>query len=249
MDIELLENIGLTKGETRVYLTLLELGQTTTGPIVEKSKVSTSKIYSILKRLMEKGLVSYILKKKVKYFKASPPEKIIDFIERRQQTLDKKKKQVLNILPSLKKIQELATIDQEAEIYEGFEGLRTAFDDIINTLNKDDVQYVFGAGIGENDETYTRFFHLFHKRRERKGIKAKIIFNEDVRGKFKSQEDSKLVETRYLFETTPAAINIYADNVIIALLTKKPIIFLMKSKEITNSFKEYFNVMWRLAKK
>ena len=41
MKPETLERIGLTQGESRTYLALLGLGQTTTGPIVEKSGVST----------------------------------------------------------------------------------------------------------------------------------------------------------------------------------------------------------------
>ena len=51
---ELLEEIGLTKSEIKVYLALLELGSSTTGPIVDKSKASSSKIYEILDKLMQK---------------------------------------------------------------------------------------------------------------------------------------------------------------------------------------------------
>ena len=45
---ELLEEIGLTKSEIKVYLALLELGSATSGPIVDKSGASSSKIYEIL---------------------------------------------------------------------------------------------------------------------------------------------------------------------------------------------------------
>jgi sugar-specific transcriptional regulator TrmB len=48
MKHEILERIGLTIGEAKIYLALLDLAQSTTGPIVEESGVSTSKIYKIL---------------------------------------------------------------------------------------------------------------------------------------------------------------------------------------------------------
>ena len=66
MNESLLEKIGLTKSEIKVYLALLELGCSATGKIVEKSKASSSKIYEILDRLMQKGLVSFIIKSGIK---------------------------------------------------------------------------------------------------------------------------------------------------------------------------------------
>ncbi len=48
--------------------------------------------------------------------------------------------------------------------------------------------------------------------------------------------------------STPAAINIYKDYTIIAILNQEPITFLIKNKETAESFKEYFRVMWKNAK-
>ena len=64
MDTSTLREAGLTEGEIKVYLALLELGSSTTGPIVDKSGISRSIIYQILEKLMEKGLVSFITKEK-----------------------------------------------------------------------------------------------------------------------------------------------------------------------------------------
>ena len=58
----LLEELGLTKGEIKVYLTLLKLGETTTGKIVEEAGISSGKIYEILEKLIRKGLASFIIK-------------------------------------------------------------------------------------------------------------------------------------------------------------------------------------------
>ena len=66
MNAKILENIGLTDGEIKVYLALIKLGSSTSGPITDKSGVSRSKIYNILERLIQKGLVSYTIKEKTR---------------------------------------------------------------------------------------------------------------------------------------------------------------------------------------
>ena len=42
MDISILQEIGLTPGESKVYLALVKIGKTTTGPIAKESGVSAS---------------------------------------------------------------------------------------------------------------------------------------------------------------------------------------------------------------
>ena len=78
MDIKLLLEAGLTEGEVKVYLALLEIGETTTGPLIKKAKVSASKCYDILERLIQKGLVSSSVKANMKYFSAADPKRILD---------------------------------------------------------------------------------------------------------------------------------------------------------------------------
>ena len=91
MKPEILERIGLTQGESRIYLALLDLGQSTTGPIVEKSGVSTSKTYKILKRLENKGLVSHIMKNNVVHWSPANPKRILELLEDQEQEIQDKK--------------------------------------------------------------------------------------------------------------------------------------------------------------
>ncbi len=94
METGVLERIGLTKGEIKVYFALLELGPTTTGPLVDASEVSSSKIYLVLDRLLKKGLVSYSMQARKKYFEPADPRRIIDYLEERQKEITDQKKQI-----------------------------------------------------------------------------------------------------------------------------------------------------------
>jgi len=70
---ETLENVGLTKNESIVYLTLLRIGTAKTGEILNKSHLNSGKIYEILESLKEEGLVSESIINNIRHFTAAPP--------------------------------------------------------------------------------------------------------------------------------------------------------------------------------
>ena len=62
MNTKILEAAGLTGNEIKVYLALLELGSVTAGEILKKIEIHRGAVYDTLDKLMEKGLVSYVIK-------------------------------------------------------------------------------------------------------------------------------------------------------------------------------------------
>jgi HTH-type transcriptional regulator, sugar sensing transcriptional regulator len=248
-DTKPLENIGLTKSEIKVYLALLKIGQSTAGQIVDESKVTRSKIYDILERLKNKGLVSHIFKSSVKYFSAATPETILTYLDSKEVEIREDKKAIHQILPQLIIQSQLSKNSKIAEVFIGVKGMDNAFHEMEQEFNPKDVFYAFGAGKGENVKQIQLFFTRLNLKRIEKKVQSRIIFNESSRGLFQSQEKSKLVQVRYLMNSTPAAINIYKDITIIAILNEEPITILIRNDETAKSFKEYFNVMWNMSKK
>jgi len=120
---ELIERAGLTKGEAKVYLALLELGNSTIGPIVENSSVARSFSYNLLDNLIEKGLVSFVTRDKTKYYQAAEPSRIMDYIEKKKQDLETDKEKIEALLPKLKLMQKAAS-RTEIAMYEGFKGIQ-----------------------------------------------------------------------------------------------------------------------------
>src|SRR3989344_3389131 len=101
MDVKLLEEIGLTEGEVKVYFALLRLGLTKTGALAAKAGVSSSKVYKILGRLELKGLAGHVVKGKITYYRAMQPERILDYLDDKQKALEEKRRQVEAILPEI----------------------------------------------------------------------------------------------------------------------------------------------------
>src|SRR3989338_1381742 len=89
-DTEILEDLGLTKTEVKVYLALLELGSSSAGKILEKSKLPNSTVHRDLNSLIVKGLISFILEGKRKVYQASNPENFFEFIADKKRRFENK---------------------------------------------------------------------------------------------------------------------------------------------------------------
>ena len=62
MEYKILEKLGLTETESKIYMILLRLGSTHVTPVIKKAELHRATVYDVLDRLIEKGLVSYIIK-------------------------------------------------------------------------------------------------------------------------------------------------------------------------------------------
>lgn len=249
MNTEILEQIGLTKSEIKVYLALLELGSSSTGKIVDKSGASSSKIYEILDRLMEKGLVSFILVGGVKQFEASPVERIMEYMKEKEKKFNEQKNELEKILPGLKMKQQISKFKSEATIYKGFRGVETAFYDALNLLKEGEEHLAFG--IPKRSEQINSFFIKFNKERARRKIKNRIIFTEEARkdpitAPQTYAKNNPLAKIKFTNEIIPAAINIFNNRVIIfPSEVEKPLIIVIDNKEIAESFKIQFEKWWK----
>lgn len=242
INIKTLEEIGLTKNEIKIYLALLKLGATTSGKIILETQLHRSRVYDALERLIDKGLVSYVVKKNRKNFQAAPPDTIVEF-------LDEKRKNVTEMLPELVAMQNQAKTEQIAGIYEGIKGYKTAREKLIKELKKGDTLLVLGAPAQAN-EKLEGWFLYFHKKREQAGIGMKIIYNQDAKKYGKTREKWKLTQVKYTKQNviTPTWIEIYKESMAIIIISDNPLTFIIKNKQVVDSFKTYFDMMWNIAK-
>src|SRR3989338_11592767 len=127
MEAGVLKQLGLSEGEIKVYFALLELESSTVGKIIEKAGVPDSKIYTIMEKLKEKGLASFVIKNNVKHFQASDPKNILRLLNEKEKAIIAQKKEIEEkILPEIEKKRKLTEDKQEAVVYESMEGLMAA---------------------------------------------------------------------------------------------------------------------------
>ncbi len=250
MDTKSLQNIGLTDGEIRVYLALIGSGPSTSGPIVDQSKVSSSKIYNILERLMQKGIVSYIIKEKTRYYQAEDPIKLKEYINKKEKELQEQKEEIDKLIPVLQLQQQSERNKSEVQIYKGFKGIQTITDHIYLKLKSGDTWYNIGVPSYQK-EKYHSYWHEDHLKRIKFGIKCKMLFNIGTpKEVLTNRNNYKDCDARYMpiSVETPSWILIYKDVSVIILPDDEPIAIQITNDKIADSFKQYFEAFWKLTK-
>ncbi len=247
MELDLFRKLGLTEGEIKVYLALLKLGETTVGSIGRESKVSKSKMYDILDKLIAKGLAGYIIKNGTKYFAANNPKMIIEYIHKKKEEIEETEKQAEQIIPEL--LLQRATMGTKklAEIYEGFHGLEAIREELILTLKKGDELLVLGAPKIANVK-WEGWLLDFHRRRIARGVKMRIIYNADAREYGKVRKRMRLTEVHYLKSTSINWVDVFSDAILIGVVLKEPLAFVVHDKSLADSFRNYFSLMWKASK-
>ena len=244
---QLLERLGLSKNEAKTYLTLLKLGSVPAGPLIKDLGMHRAAVYNLLDLLIDKGLVHYVVQANRKYFEAEKPERLFELIKSKQQKLKKQEEELNKFLPELELQRKLSKESQEGTIYKGKKGLKSIFEDILKHPNQE--FKVMGAP-GKFKELFHAYFIHWHNRRVKAKIPLKIIYDESVR-KEKREQELKLAKVKYLPETniTPSTTIIYGDKVGIIMWSDIPMAFLMRSQNVSDSYRNFFDILWKTATK
>jgi sugar-specific transcriptional regulator TrmB len=240
MDTKILEDLGFTNAEIKVYLSLLELGSATAGPIIEKSGLQSSVIHMTLNNLVNKGFVSFVKQGQRNHYQAANPKHISEYIE-------EKKKQFEEILPQLLEKQQIAQKKSEVVAFRGIKGIKELLNELLEAGGKE--HHAFGsskAGLMLGDI----FWINYHKKRAEKGIKAKLLFNESLREWVNKNKGPKAEYkfTKAGFEPITETI-IRNDKIGIIIYTEIPVGILIRNKVGADSYNNYFELLWKIAKK
>ncbi|MEK6859599.1 MAG: helix-turn-helix domain-containing protein [Nanoarchaeota archaeon] len=247
MNQKLLEEIGLTKGEITIYLTLLKLGETTTGKIIDEAQISSGKIYEILDKLIKKGLVSFIIKEKTKYFSAASPNRILDFLHEKEKELKIKEQELTKEIPLLLQFQKSKKENYETHLYKGFKGIQTAIFEVLNDLTSKDEVLAMGI-ISSKKEQFNILWQNWHNQRIKKKIICKAIFSDKETEYYKTFKKMPRTEVKYLQGITPSAIDIIGSKVLIFTYGEEISCLSINNKEIADSFRTFFSTLWKVSK-
>lgn len=243
MNKETLRGIGLTDTEINAYTALLSLGSSPAGKIVEQTGIYRKNLYDALNKLIEKGLVTYVIENKVKYFQPKDPENLIRFLEEKKNRISEKEEKVRKELPLLKQMFGSLSPEIESEIYRGTQGIKTI---LRECLNHKEILFIGATGDVENRLPY--FWPGYNKKREKLRIKWKLLLIHEAKNK--SITKSQYYEYKVLPEilSGPNVIYIYGEYVANVLWLEKPVAFVIRHKDLSENYRKYFNYLWKSAK-
>ncbi len=244
MDSKILEQIGLTSNEVKVYLTLLNLKQSGATEISKKCGLFRTLVYDILTKLIEKGLVSHIIKSKKRVYIASNPQRLLELLKEKEELIKK-------ILPELDVLFEKPAEECLVEQYEGKEGAKSVIEDAFNdALSGKIKEFLFFGSTGDAIETIGYYYMHMVKKAEKMKLPYKIDFRGVWSSKLKTMEVLESIgkkENHRFFSkeyepTTPVII--YGNKVVFMGGINKTFTILVQNKELAKSFKHYFEFIW-----
>ena len=243
MDIANLEQLGLTRNESRVYLALLQLGSTNADPIIKKTGLHRNIVYDNLYKLIDKGLATFVLKTKRKFFEATSTYQLLKWIEDEKEEALSKEKLAKNILPEIESLRALNQEKQEVSVYKGKKGLITAFEDILTASG---TIFILGTGFGMK-ETMGYYYDQWHKKLKNKRIKARLLLS--IKTKDPKDKTVYPIKARFIPDIykLPVTTFIYDNKVLIIIWGEDLAAIVIKSQKVSEAYKEFFNVLWKMS--
>ena len=236
---KILQNLGLSEAEAKIYLTVLETGSTLAGPIIKKTGLHRGTTYQILQRLQEKGLISSVIKGKKQHFEAASPKAFLQKIKQQEQELQ-------NILPTL--LAKQPKTKQKVTVYSGKKGIRTVMDNILEELNPHGKYFDFGVS-GLFRKVMGPYWDIWQQKKKKYKILSKVIFNEELKDKQLLKDyygQARFHQKKYNSLTDTI---IYNDTIILFIWTAKPpIAVVIKNKDNAEGYKNQFRLLWKQAK-
>ena len=231
-----LEKYGLSQNEAKVYLTLLSLGSAMAGKIAKEAMMDRTSCYDALKKLLKAGLVSYVVEANRKLFKAVSPERLV-------RILKEKEEEIQQILPQLKVIYSSEKERYNVTLYKGYKGMKTVFEDILKEAKGKENLVIDSSGCFVERMPY--YAPHFIKGLEKNKIKVRHIvrFGKNI-------HPSKTTKVRYFLKKLKGTVittNIYGNKIAILIWTDVPEAVIIENKAATDSYRDYFEILWKNA--
>jgi sugar-specific transcriptional regulator TrmB len=239
---EALSEYGLSENEIQVYITLIKTGESTAQSIAKNAKLPRTTTYHLLEGLVQKGLVSFVIKETIKYFQAIDPKRLVELLE-------EKKQRIQQIVPELSAI--AATIKEKPKvvIFEGMKGIRAVLQDV---LEEKKTIYHYGDIISLQEVLKFAFPQFIRKRVEKKILIKILCKKEDPHKELlktakKEFREFVFIPDDYIFKSS---VFMYSGKVAIFNIHEEPhYVVIVENKDFYESQKNLFELIWKAYKR
>lgn len=243
MHIELLQSLGLSLNEAKIYQALITYGGNSVSTISLRAKVHRRNVYDSLNRLIEKGLVYKVFSQGETVYEAVEPGKLLEFIEEQAHTLE-------SHLPAMRQSYLHHRVPQRAYIYKGYEGVKNYFREILKV--GEDIYSIGGKGILA-EPSIGAFSNWYQTERKKQNQKHFHIWDYEVAldppVPLGSKGRYKVMPKAY---ETPSTMDIFGDYIVTfsgvgkGHIEEDVTIFVMVSPRLADSYRTWWQMMWDL---
>lgn len=242
--LNLLQKLGLSQKEAKLYLVSLEAGPATIAKLAHNSGLKRGTIYEFLGEMLEKGLLEVTISGKRRLYSGTPPKKLEKIIDRQKEILN-------SLLPDLSLLSSNSQEKPKIRFYEGRSGILSAYYEILNIPNGSEV-----LGFSTFESVYKIFtensISNYIQRRVAKKIRQKLIMPSDKFGHNHIDNNEKELRETIMIpkEKFPITneINIYQNKVAIISLGEEKVGVIIESKQVADTQRAIFNLLWNSLK-
>lgn len=242
MNIEqVLNQLGFSANETRVYLATLDLVRASAQDVAQKAALPRTTVYPILRKLIYRGLVAKTLEKNKTRFMVENPEKLLELVEGLEQELRTKMDDLRNRYRGNSSKPRIA-------LYEGNEAIQKVLDDTLHSKPSEILEW-----------NTDQFFNYDRYKIDRSYISKRVKLNiparrlasagSDWETKHKTKDVDELSKTRILSTdrySPNIEVNIYSNKIAFINYTES-MSLIIESEPIASAMKQIYELTWKQA--
>lgn len=248
--LPLLEQLGLTHHQAKIYRASLEIGAQPASVIAKQTGLKRSHTYILLGQMKDMGYIQEFIKNGIRHFVSCSPATLLSMLTNRSQEIEARKEKLLQMLPSLDAIRNPLITQPKVRFYQGVEGLKEVYNDTIREKTDAiyalcDWEHLFPA---ERSKELHDWMWDYADRRAGKNIWFLAIGNKspesDIafrRGRKQKRKIRMLIGV-YL----PVELMIYGDKVALMSTKDDMVGVIIEDKAIAETLRNFHKAVWPL---
>ncbi len=246
--ITALQETGLTDKEARVYLAMVELGESSIIPIAERAGIKRTTVYNYLESFRQLGLISMTVRNRRQHYTAASPARLKEIMVARLKKVD-------DVVPLLFSLYKQEDAKPSVQMFEGVEGIKEVFRLSLQTNAKEIRAIpVYASGHSHVGNTFIEDYLEQVAKRKIKYISLRLA--KDIKEYTKTGYKKVSIapgenrEARIAPEwfTPESHIHMYDDKVAIFSQTKeRPYAMLISSASYYQTMHMFFEGVWGQA--
>jgi sugar-specific transcriptional regulator TrmB len=239
--IDVLQQYWFTEKEAKVYLAVLSLGSAPWSTIARHAWENRVTVYTILRDLGERGIITHIVKGNMRFFSAIWPDVLLKQLEEKYVQFKEK-------VPYLLAMTQQNSASAKLTFYEGEQGIKNMYNDLLTSTIT--IKSFLGLDYSHAKHLIKYLQTVFVPTRVKSKIRANVIASQWVlNGKYAGIDKKSYRKTKIITNTSfilDGEINIYWPNkVSIATFSNNSLSWiLIESEQIYTSLNSIFTLLW-----
>jgi len=249
---ELLEKLGLSDKEVKVFLSLIKLGPSTVSEIADEAKITRTHVYEIANSLKQKGLLTQSDTRGVRKFEALDHAGLMAYLSHKQKELHELEKSFAHAANQFNALQKGGKLKTKVRFFEGVKGIEAIYHEVKRDCKTQPPGYellvMFSPGRVEQliPGWFNMGLYLDEPGMKKRGILADTEFTKIYTEKMKTSKHEHCYKIwpkeKGEFPTDTVC---WSNKIFLIDLVDYPSGIIIEDAAIVQSFKMWFEFIWQ----